>query len=237
VAECGAKYAQDCYEFDGKALKFLGSSLLDFLINIESILNIVHGNEYRSSDDKMSNVNQCSLATNNLAGEYFELSIGSYSWSDNAIENEQIRFNYGWSYSNSDHKLDSEVNTFLGYFLKGVLESIIYILFNVSISISFTSNEYYKQNSDVIYHFEIDKLSKSDQDMTICEQPSLAGIVNLSKDPKDLLIPMSTFCKTFPFHFLCDRRLKLIQLGEGKFSFSLFFHFSFCSLPLPAKVT
>ena len=40
---------------------------------------------------------------------------------------------------------------------------------------------------------------------------------NVSNDPKDLLVPVKTFCKAFPFHFICDQELSLVQSGEGEF--------------------
>lgn len=39
---------------------------------------------------------------------------------------------------------------------------------------------------------------------------------HLSTKPADFLVPVVTFCKAFPFHFLCDRHLALLQIGSGK---------------------
>ncbi|RWS31956.1 guanylate cyclase beta 1 subunit-like protein [Leptotrombidium deliense] len=38
---------------------------------------------------------------------------------------------------------------------------------------------------------------------------------SISNDPRNLQIPMSTFCKALPFHFIADHNLKCIQLGQG----------------------
>lgn len=39
--------------------------------------------------------------------------------------------------------------------------------------------------------------------------------LHLSRNPEDLMIPVSVFCKAFPFHFVCDNELKLCQIGSG----------------------
>ena len=44
--------------------------------------------------------------------------------------------------------------------------------------------------------------------------------LHLSRNPQDLLIPVSVFCKAFPFHFLCDQELRLLQIGSGNYSFT-----------------
>ncbi|KAH8026868.1 hypothetical protein HPB51_026203 [Rhipicephalus microplus] len=36
-----------------------------------------------------------------------------------------------------------------------------------------------------------------------------------SANPEDLAVSVATFCRAFPFHFMCDRQLKLTQLGMG----------------------
>ena len=43
--------------------------------------------------------------------------------------------------------------------------------------------------------------------------------LHLSRNPEDLMIPVSVFCKAFPFHFLCDSNLCLLQIGSGKIPF------------------
>ena len=35
------------------------------------------------------------------------------------------------------------------------------------------------------------------------------------KPPSSLVIPASLFCKTFPFHFMLDRDMTILQLGDG----------------------
>lgn len=42
--------------------------------------------------------------------------------------------------------------------------------------------------------------------------------LHLSRNPSDLLIPVSVFCRAFPFHFLCDQELRLLQIGSGEIS-------------------
>jgi guanylate cyclase soluble subunit alpha len=42
-------------------------------------------------------------------------------------------------------------------------------------------------------------------------KPSLSP----GKPQSSLVIPVSLFCKTFPFHFMFDRDLTILQLGNG----------------------
>lgn len=37
----------------------------------------------------------------------------------------------------------------------------------------------------------------------------------LSDQPADLKIGVASFCKAFPWHFVLDRRLQLVQIGAG----------------------
>ena len=49
--------------------------------------------------------------------------------------------------------------------------------------------------------------------------------LHLSRSPQDLMIPVSVFCKAFPFHFLCDSQLRLLQIGSGTSTFISIFLF------------
>uniref|UniRef100_T1KFI7 guanylate cyclase n=2 Tax=Tetranychus urticae TaxID=32264 RepID=T1KFI7_TETUR len=42
-----------------------------------------------------------------------------------------------------------------------------------------------------------------------------SSVNSISNETKDLLITMKIFCKAFPFHFICDSNLQIVQLGEG----------------------
>lgn len=37
----------------------------------------------------------------------------------------------------------------------------------------------------------------------------------LSDDASDLYMGVASFCKSFPWHFVLDRRLEMVQLGAG----------------------
>lgn len=40
-------------------------------------------------------------------------------------------------------------------------------------------------------------------------------LCQLSNEAKDLRIGVASFCKAFPWHFVVDRQLELVQLGVG----------------------
>lgn len=43
----------------------------------------------------------------------------------------------------------------------------------------------------------------------------LASIAQLSNKVEDLKISVPSFCKAFPWHFLTDKNLEIVQLGSG----------------------
>ncbi|XP_023943569.2 head-specific guanylate cyclase [Bicyclus anynana] len=48
-----------------------------------------------------------------------------------------------------------------------------------------------------------------------CEAPSAAVSLASSSKVNDLRIGVASFCKAFPWHFITDKRLELVQLGGG----------------------
>lgn len=72
-------------------------------------------------------------------------------------------------------------------------------------------------NTYLIFRYEINALplhqKSKDSD---CEQSEAACIATSTK-VTDLRIGVASFCKAFPWHFVTDKRLELVQLG--KFSY------------------
>nr|QNG40945.1 soluble GCY-like 6 [Placozoa sp. H4] len=96
------------------------------------------------------------------------------------------------------------------YFTVGIVKAVAEIVFNqpVSIDVLEASNrhENYKCQFYRI-HYRCISLKKSTQ------------AINVSTSPKDLKILPATFCKAFPFHFIINRDMVLIQVGSGLIRF------------------
>lgn len=52
-----------------------------------------------------------------------------------------------------------------------------------------------------------------DDDADVVTQPQVEA--TLSDNAADLKIGVASFCKAFPWHFIIDRRLQLVQIGSG----------------------
>lgn len=50
---------------------------------------------------------------------------------------------------------------------------------------------------------------------SFCMKSRASRGLHLSRSPQDLMIPVNVFCKAFPFHFICDPDLKILQIGSG----------------------
>lgn len=46
-----------------------------------------------------------------------------------------------------------------------------------------------------------------------------AYIKSISNDPHQLQMSMATFCRAFPFHFMCDQHLRFVQIGLGQYQY------------------
>ncbi|KAL3267122.1 hypothetical protein HHI36_011262 [Cryptolaemus montrouzieri] len=96
----------------------------------------------------------------------------------------------------------------IAYLLVGSLKEIAELLYATETEIVLKRNEH----DDRTFSFEIRPTNKTpDTDSQITKnKPSTPSTRN-----DDLLVDVATFCKAFPWHFVIDRRLELVQLGSG----------------------
>lgn len=62
-----------------------------------------------------------------------------------------------------------------------------------------------------------------------CQATSDAVILASSNKVNDLKIGVASFCKAFPWHFITDKRLELVQLGK---STKYFIHFGWLQMKI-----
>ncbi|XP_017775774.1 PREDICTED: head-specific guanylate cyclase [Nicrophorus vespilloides] len=106
--------------------------------------------------------------------------------------------------TSSNAKLQLEFTTerpAVAYLLVGSLKALASTLYDTQIDVSV------RQSCDDVRHF------------TYKIVPRMSGIAENVKTLEltscDLQMGVTTFCKAFPWHFVMDRRLELVQLGSG----------------------
>ncbi|XP_047508407.1 head-specific guanylate cyclase [Pieris napi] len=100
----------------------------------------------------------------------------------------------------------------VAYMLVGSLRAIARLLYDTHAEIRLMSYT----NDPRRFRYEISAVplhQKSKEEN--CEVHSEAVSVAASTNVHDLKIGVASFCKAFPWHFVTDRRLELVQLGAG----------------------
>ncbi|CRK91657.1 CLUMA_CG005307, isoform A [Clunio marinus] len=92
----------------------------------------------------------------------------------------------------------------VAYLLLGILQNISKKLYQTECTIQMEPLEGSVQRFH--YLFKIEE--------SIKEQPEIIPR-SISSDPNDLQMTNSTFCKMFPWHFIMDENLELLQIGEA----------------------
>ncbi|CAH0560351.1 unnamed protein product, partial [Brassicogethes aeneus] len=97
----------------------------------------------------------------------------------------------------------------VAYLLAGSLKAIAKILYNTDAEITVTQSE----EDSIHYSLKIDRVV----DTTESEQAEIELDIEkvYSKNVCDLRVGVATFCKAFPWHFIIDRKMELVQLGSG----------------------
>ncbi|PZC81029.1 hypothetical protein B5X24_HaOG213551 [Helicoverpa armigera] len=99
----------------------------------------------------------------------------------------------------------------VAYILVGSLKSIARLLYDTQTDIRLTS--YTNDPRRFKYEINAVPLHQKSKDSD-CEQ-SEASCIATSTKVTDLRIGVASFCKAFPWHFVTDKRLELVQLGAG----------------------
>ncbi|KAH9374046.1 hypothetical protein HPB48_005315 [Haemaphysalis longicornis] len=148
LESAGEAHTSSCLDWHGNALRFLGGSLADFLVNLESLHGVLERAGLPLHGGRLSGVRE----------EHGRLVLHSSKLA-------------------------------------------------VHVSVSGPK----AQQATLVL--------KPDTPAALSTSPSPApgkGVATAaSTNPEDLALEVATFCRAFPFHFMCDRQLKLTQLGMG----------------------
>lgn len=74
-----------------------------------------------------------------------------------------------------------------------------------------------KTKLDIAFRYEINPVPRQKSKEENCDIVSEAVSIASSTKVTDLRIGVAGFCKAFPWHFVTDRRLELVQLGKFLF--------------------
>ena len=92
----------------------------------------------------------------------------------------------------------------MAYLLVGSLKSIARILYNTRAEVEVTQSKQDSRN----FSFKIRRINDGKALKETITQRICPAVT-------DLQMGVATFCKAFPWHFVLDRRLDLVQLGAG----------------------
>ncbi|XP_071056075.1 head-specific guanylate cyclase [Onthophagus taurus] len=95
----------------------------------------------------------------------------------------------------------------VAYLLVGSLKAIARILYQTDAKITVTRSS----NDFRYFRYTIRPLTPLISDKSL----SCWSLSSITSTPGDLRMGVPTFCKAFPWHFVIDRRLELVQLGSG----------------------
>ncbi|CAN8012666.1 unnamed protein product, partial [Ixodes pacificus] len=157
----GEAHATTVLDWHGNALRFLGGTLADFLVNLESLHAVLKRAGLGLKDGRLSGVRQ---------------------------EHGRLVF-------------QCQSRGLLLRLLPGLLRRLAELVFQLTVRVSVAGSKPHQATLVV----------QPEPGGSPC--PSVSG--GASINPEDLAVSVSTFCRAFPFHFMCDRQLRLTQLGRG----------------------
>lgn len=191
----GQEYAKECRRQYGKPLESLGYNLEGFLTNLTGLCDIIKTNSnLKTKNDVPSLV--CNRQEDQIVLHFF-------------TNREPIR-----------------------YFVGGVIEGVSREIFSKSVRV--TCEKCDTPNGDRSNHRFYFKYLVEDECIdtsldTITKTTTQNGHENashayVSSNVRDSKISVSSFCKAFPWHFVCNKAMRITQMGSGlsQVSLSLF---------------
>ncbi|XP_037557511.1 guanylate cyclase soluble subunit beta-1, partial [Dermacentor silvarum] len=169
LESAGEAHASSTLDWHGNALRFLGGSLADFLVNLESLHVVLERAGLPLRGGRLSGVRE----------EHGRLVLQCASRGEPMLR-----------------------------LLAGSLRRLASQLFRLNVRVSVAGSKA-QQATLVLQPEGSPALSLS------APAGGVAAAPVASANPEDLAVSVATFCRAFPFHFMCDRQLKLTQLGMG----------------------
>ncbi|XP_037506833.1 head-specific guanylate cyclase [Rhipicephalus sanguineus] len=169
LESAGEAHASSTLDWHGNALRFLGGSLADFLVNLESLHVVLERAHLPLRGGRLSGVRE----------EHGRLVLQCASRGEPLLR-----------------------------LLAGTLRRLASQLFQLSVRVSVAGSK--GQQATLVLQPE------GSPALTLSAPAGgVAAAPVASANPEDLAVSVATFCRAFPFHFMCDRQLKLTQLGMG----------------------
>ncbi|ODN06499.1 Head-specific guanylate cyclase [Orchesella cincta] len=158
----------------------------------QSILSSVCTNLYASSDCTSSAI---------------EINLKSGESSANGVDNESVSNpQYNVALSDSPQPASSSDKP----------TNVVQFLFIYDIKLhSKASSILSKTNVDTRQHLGINTSMSVSTAPAAKRKPDVAALKKLSTNPRDLGISVSLFSRAFPWHFVLDRQLRIVQLGSS----------------------
>lgn len=173
LESAGEAHTSSCLDWHGNALRFLGGSLTDFLVNLESLHVVLERAGLPLRGSRLSGVRE----------EHGRLVLQCVSAADQPP---------------------------LLRLLAGSLRRLAAQLFQLSVRVSVAGSK--AQQATLVLQPEAPAAPSLS---LLAPAGGVAAAPVASANPEDLAVSVATFCRAFPFHFMCDRQLKLTQLGMG----------------------
>ncbi|XP_066954652.1 head-specific guanylate cyclase [Macrobrachium rosenbergii] len=183
----GQEYVKECLKQYGKALRSLGYNIEGFLTNLTGLCDILKTNSNLKTKNDVPSL-MCNRYNDCIILHFF-------------TNREAIRF-----------------------FVGGIIEGVSLQIFSKQVCVTCEkcdtpngnrSNHrfYYKYT---IKDDNVEQLNASVASENSENEPELDAVgVQKSSNIKDSKVGVSTFCKAFPWHFVCNKAMRLTQIGSG----------------------
>ena len=106
----------------------------------------------------------------------------------------------------------------MGDFMRGLLQELSSRIFNRPLPLRREKCEITSCSRNGRYHFEFHIGQSTTKEEAITRHTSKLSISS-SSSASDFKMGKRSFCSAFPWHFFCDRSLRLVQLGECSMKF------------------
>nr|XP_045588083.1 head-specific guanylate cyclase-like [Procambarus clarkii] len=182
----GREYVRECRRQHGKALGSLGYNLEGFLTNMTGICDIIKTNSNLKTKNDVP-----SLVCNRQDGKV------------------QLHF-----FTNREP---------IRYFVGGVIEGVSLQVFSRSVSVACDKCDTPNGNRSAhrfYFKYTVEDNCVEAARERVSNDASLSGQepstpTRVSSSLKDSKIGVSSFCKAFPWHFVCNKSMKITQIGTG----------------------
>ncbi|XKL66634.1 hypothetical protein PGB90_010054 [Kerria lacca] len=208
-----------------RAFKSLGGTFHDFLTTLDGVHDVIQDQDQNTDDEQMTSVFICNVENDHSNICYEEIREKPESIAQYQMESYYIELFFATS------------RLCLAHLLTGTLKAIANRFYHTELSISMTCKEESfryliipqsissPKNEDDLDN-QINEVKSKNQSLengsdnssnliSQIDDTKIKSNSQLSRRVADLKISVSTFCKAFPWHFLTDKNLQIVQLGSG----------------------